>query len=125
MLENDEIEELRLGDEAVLCENAGMRFIHFPVGDRGTPASIAAVSKLVSGLATELRGGRAVGIYCRMGIGRSASLAVCVLAALGMVLEDAWAAMERARHLSVPDTLAQKEWVAAWCATFDFPRPDA
>jgi protein-tyrosine phosphatase len=116
LLEEAEIAELSLEEEARLCGQAGLRFVHFPVPDRGTPPSEAAVSALVSDLVAELKAGRGVGIHCRIGIGRSACLAACVLAAMGLPLEAAWASLQRSRGLSVPDTPEQRAWVARWFA---------
>jgi protein-tyrosine phosphatase len=118
LLEDSEVDELGLADEAKACERAALRFVRFPIPDRGVPASEAAASDLVSALAAELRAGRGVGIHCRIGVGRSASLAVCVLAALGVAVEAAWVSVQRSRGLSVPDTPAQRAWVAGWFAGF-------
>lgn len=116
LLEDSEITELGLADEPRACERAGLRFLRFPVADRGVPMSEAATADLVLGLVEELRSGRAVGIHCRIGVGRSACLAVCVLAALGLDVQTAWATVERSRGLSVPDTPVQRAWVAGWLA---------
>jgi len=118
LLEDTEVAELGLDAEPQMCESSGLRFVRFPLPDRGVPTSAQEVSELVSALSSELREGHGVGIHCRMGIGRSASLVVCVLAALGMPVEEAWAAVERARGLSVPDTPEQRAWVEAWFAGF-------
>jgi len=114
LLEDDEIAELGLGEEAAACVKAGMRFVHFPVPDRGVPASELAVSELIATLIEEMRQGRGVGIHCRIGVGRSASLAVCVLVALGVSIESAWSMVEQSRGAAVPDTPAQKTWVTTW-----------
>jgi protein-tyrosine phosphatase len=118
LLEDSEVAELGLAGEAEACERAGLRFIRFPVPDRGVPASEAATSEVVSGLAAELRAGKGVGIHCRIGVGRSACLAVCVLAALGVPIDAAWSEVQRSRGLSVPDTAAQRAWVARCFAGF-------
>jgi protein-tyrosine phosphatase len=118
LLEDAEVAELGLADEPAACERAGLRFLRFPLPDRGVPASEAAISDLVAALAAELRASRGVGLHCRIGVGRSASLAVCVLAALGVPVETAWASVQRARGLTVPDTPAQRAWVAGWFARF-------
>src|SRR5262245_59392487 len=123
LLEDAEVAELGLGAEPELCERAGLQFVRFPLPDRGVPADAPAVSELVSALVAELRTGRGVGIHCRIGVGRSASLAVCVLAALGVPVESGWAAVQRSRGLSVPDTLAQRAWVADWFAMFGSATP--
>jgi protein-tyrosine phosphatase len=116
LLEDDEVSELGLEDEAEACSRAGLSFVRFPVPDRGVPASLAAVSKLVTSLVAQLRAGSGIGIHCRIGIGRSSLLAVCVLASLGLQVELAWAAVQRSRGLSVPDTPEQRAWVSNWSA---------
>ncbi|WP_157369947.1 phosphatase domain-containing putative toxin [Zavarzinella formosa] len=116
LLEDGEVAELGLDAESELCERAGLRFIQFPIPDRGVPSSTQAVSELVSTLFMELRAGRGVGIHCRIGVGRSASLAVCVLATSGVPVETGWSMVKQARGLSVPDTPAQRAWVAEWFA---------
>jgi protein-tyrosine phosphatase len=118
LLEDSEVAELGLADEEKACERAGLRFVRFPIPDRGVPASEVAASELVSALTVELRAGRGVGIHCRIGVGRSACLAVCAIAALGVALEGAWASVQHSRGLSVPDTPAQRAWVARWFARF-------
>jgi hypothetical protein len=118
LLEDHEVAELGLGDEARACERVGLRFVRFPVPDRGVPAAGAAVSALVSELVAGLRAGRGVGIHCRIGVGRSACVAVCVLAALGVPPETAWVSVERSRGLAVPDTPGQRDWVTSWSAGF-------
>jgi hypothetical protein len=125
LLEDAEVAELGLADEPAVCERAGVRFLRLPVPDRGLPGSPAAVSELVQALAAELRAGRGVGIHCRIGVGRSALLAVCVLARLGMPVEAAWVAVGKARGLSVPDTPDQRAWAATWMAGTEHGRGSA
>jgi protein-tyrosine phosphatase len=119
LLEESEVAELDLADEAQTCAQVGLRWLNFPVPDCGVPASARAVSALVTALVEELRAGKGVGIHCRIGVGRSSCVAACILAALGMSLETAWGAVERARGLSVPDTEAQRAWVEGWCSAWE------
>jgi protein-tyrosine phosphatase len=116
LLEDHEVAELELTAEQESCAKAGLQFVRLPTPDRGLPRSEPAVAEVVSKLTAELRAGRGIGIHCRMGIGRSALLAVCVLAAMGVPVEAAWTAVGEARGLSVPDTPQQREWVARWCS---------
>jgi protein-tyrosine phosphatase len=110
LLEDAEIGELGLQQEQELCERAGLTFLRLPIPDRGLPGSRTEVARLVESLVAHLRAGHGVGIHCRIGVGRSALIAVCVLLALGQPLESAWAAIARARGLSVPDTPEQRAW---------------
>jgi len=116
LLEPGEVAELALEREKELCEEAGLEFAQFPITDRGVPQSTQAFSALIESLVSRLRLGRGVAIHCRMGVGRSALVAACLLAALGKPLESAWRSIEKARRLSVPDTEEQRAWVSSFCA---------
>lgn len=107
LLESDEIAELGLEDERAACEAGGLRYLSFPVADRGLPDSEAAMH-----LAQDLaRAGKCVAIHCRAGIGRASVMAAALLVSAGVPPATALAAIERARGLSVPDTEAQRAWV--------------
>src|SRR5215467_12015677 len=58
-----------------------------------------------------LRQGKAVGVHCRAGIGRSSMIAACALIRTGLSVELAFRMIEKARGCSVPDTPEQREWV--------------
>lgn len=118
LLVDEEVRELGLDAEAEACARCGLHFIRFPVTDRGVPLSPSEVSQLVLSLVAELNANRSVAIHCRIGIGRSALVAVCVLAGLGVSIESAWDMVQRSRGLSVPDTPAQRAWPAAWFADY-------
>jgi len=111
LLGGDETEDLGLNDEGALSEELGMAFIAFPMTDRGVPDSAEDFLALADRLANELRRGRGVGIHCRMGIGRSALLAACLLVETGATLAAAFDRISRARGLDVPDTQDQADWL--------------
>jgi protein-tyrosine phosphatase len=113
LLEDDEVAEPGLAQRKHCAGKSASSSWRLPVPDRGASLP-SAVSELVGKLVEELRAGRGVGIHCRIGVGRSALLAVCVLAAMGVPVESAWASVQRARGLSVPDTPTQRSWVAIW-----------
>lgn len=115
LLEDSEIVELGLNEEEGSCTKVGMRFVQFPISDRGVPSSASRFSQLVADLTAELQSGRSIGIHCRFGVGRSSSLAVCLMTQLGIDLESAWKAVGRARGMQVPDTPEQRAWVRNWC----------
>ena len=112
LLEDGEVAELGLQQEQELCERAELTFLRLPIPDRGVPGSRQEVARLVEALVQRLRQGQGVGIHCRIGVGRSALVAACVLSALGMALDAAWPAIALARGLSVPDTPEQRTWPA-------------
>jgi protein-tyrosine phosphatase len=111
LLELHEVIELDLANEESLCLAAGLRFISFPVPDRGVPSNSAAFANLVAAIEQRLRSGESVAVHCRAGIGRSGLLGACVLKAFGVDPDSAFRLLSRARGVAVPDTDAQIAWV--------------
>jgi len=114
VLTPDETAELELEQEAACCTSAGIEFLSLPIEDRSVPPDPQAARELIERLATDLRGGKAVGIHCRVGIGRSALVVACVLAKLGMNTNDAFGLITQARGCAVPDTQEQAAWAAGF-----------
>jgi protein-tyrosine phosphatase len=117
-LEEDEIVEWDLAREAELCAAQGIEFVHFPIADRGVPASFAATAALVRRLEHKLNEGKRVAFHCRAGVGRSALLAACVLVLAGLDSEAAWHRVSKARGCAVPDTLEQRVWVGRFAGEY-------
>ena len=86
----------------------------FPVADYGIPEDRDTFWHLAQRLATGLQSGERMLIHCGAGTGRTGTLAICVLLALGVTADDARAAVEAAG--SSPETSAQQE-VISWAAT--------
>jgi len=119
LLERAETVELELAEEAALAAEQGLRFFGFPIPDRGVPESRAEFAAFVRDLAALARGGEALAIHCRAGIGRASLTAVSVLGLLGIPPEPAFALVSAARGLEVPDTREQVEWVETFLALED------
>src|SRR5579872_7478930 len=84
LLESDEAAELGLAKEGSIAESGGIQFRSFPIPDRGVPASTADVHGFLSSVIRVLEGGKAVGIHCRQGIGRSGMIAAALLVTSGL-----------------------------------------
>jgi len=110
LLEFSEEVALDLSSERQAIENLGMRFVSFPIADRGVPAGYRDFSAFADELAKEVQGGRGVVVHCRAGIGRSGITAAAVLVALGRPADEVFSLISEARGLHVPDTEAQIEW---------------
>jgi len=95
----------------LVSRELGMAFISFPITDRGVPDSADDFLALADRLENDLNSGRGVGIHCRMGIGRSALLAACLLVKSGVTPAAAFGRISRARGLDVPDTQDQADWL--------------
>jgi protein-tyrosine phosphatase len=111
LLEQEEISELALQDEAALCRAHGIDFISCPIPDRGVPESRPKILRLARSLVASVQDGRSIAIHCRAGIGRSSLMAACLMICFGIGAEDAFELIRESRGLSVPDTDAQRDWV--------------
>lgn len=88
--------------------------IHFEIPDRGAPENRDGFWVLARGVAKRLQSGEAVLIHCAGGVGRSATLAICVLLALGEAVSDARHVVSRAG--STVETAPQSQLIS-WCAS--------
>jgi protein-tyrosine phosphatase len=111
LLESDEANQLGLSKESKVAEANGIRFISFPIPDRGVPASVPATIALMASIAGALEEGKNVAVHCRQGIGRSGLIAAGVLATSGVSADDAIKTVSSARGLAVPETSEQRLWV--------------
>lgn len=108
LLERDEVEDLELQREAMLCPQSGIEFRSFPIPDRGLPADTGEALRFAASVAAA---GKPVAVHCRAGIGRSSLMAAAMLVAHGLDPAAALAAIGAARGLPIPDTEAQRDWV--------------
>jgi protein-tyrosine phosphatase len=111
LLETNEADQLDLVNERQAAEANGIRFISFPIPDRGIPASVPSAISLMAGLVSALEKGQNIAVHCRQGIGRSGLIAAGVLTIAGASPADAIQAVSSARGLSIPETPAQRQWV--------------
>jgi protein-tyrosine phosphatase len=118
LLTESEQHELGLTLEAAACEQVGIRYVNFPVVDRGVPTSSRAFGQLITQLQGSIRAGKTVGAHCRAGIGRSSMLLAAMLCSQGLSSEKAFALLSEARGMAVPDTQEQVDWVKQFAHIF-------
>ena len=115
LLEPREEAELELTSEGLVAEELGLKFLSFPIADRGVPSRAQEFHRFTARLADDVRDGRGVLVHCRAGIGRSGITAAAVLVSLGHEPRDVFAMVSRARGINVPDTEEQLEWFRKNC----------
>jgi protein-tyrosine phosphatase len=108
----DEVAEFDLQAEKDLSEAQGIRFVSFPIPDRGVPASQRAAAALVQDLEQSLADGEKVALHCRQSVGRSALIAAYLLILEGEEPQPAFDRIRSSRGVQVPDTAEQIQWVA-------------
>ena len=113
LLEEFEIPNL-IDAERALCGEFGVEFFSFPVRDKTVPDAVDRFAAIARRLADRIAAGKSVAIHCRAGIGRSTTLAACVLVLLGIDGAVALDMIAAARGLEVPETEAQRQWVLSF-----------
>ncbi|MCB9933255.1 MAG: dual specificity protein phosphatase family protein [Planctomycetes bacterium] len=108
LLTPDEEIELGLTEEARLAEQYGLNFLRYPIPDRGVPKSATHFAEVIIDLADS---GKAVGVHCRSGIGRSGLACAAIMLCPGHALEQAWQVISTTRRVQVPDTAEQRRWL--------------
>ena len=111
LLEPDEASEIGLGDEKSICERHSMKFVSYPIPDRGTPSSIADFAAFTHSLYESIGRGSSTVIHCRAGIGRTGVLAAGILLHATFDAESAFDHITKARGMVVPDTEDQRQWM--------------
>ena len=89
LLEEEEAVELGLTHEAEAAESNRIRFVSFPIPDRGVPSPARSVGALLRDIGRALEDGKNVAVHCRQGIGRSGLIAAAALVTTGMGTERA------------------------------------
>ena len=111
LLEREEQTELGIQEEGPRVEAAGLRFVSFPIPDRGVPASQLAAASLLHDLGRDLESGKTVAVHCRQGVGRSGLIAAGALILAGTDAASALRTVSAARGLDVPETPEQRLWI--------------
>jgi ADP-ribosyl-[dinitrogen reductase] hydrolase len=99
-------------------------YVRKPIRDHSVPASAAHMSEILDCLRAALREGRRVYLHCQAGIGRTGTVAGCLLVEQGLSGEGALTELNRLWQQSaragqwpaVPETDEQTEYVRSWSA---------
>jgi protein-tyrosine phosphatase len=110
LLEHEEAGQLDLLGERQAAEDHALRFISFPIPDRGVPSSLLEAVSLIGRITAQLEAGKNVGVHCRQGIGRSGLIVAGVLIGAGTSPDEAVQIVSSARGMTVPETGEQLRW---------------
>jgi len=109
-------------DDEEQLRAAGIRFLHLPTPDL-EPSPVEMLDRGVGFVRERIDAGDRVLIHCQHGIGRSALLALCVLADQGWEPLDALS-HAKARRAALSPSRSQYDGWAAWLKARGQPVPD-
>ena len=91
LIENEEMEKLRVENIGELIVKKGMRWIHLPIEDTAAPNDtwVSEFMLVLDSLVDEIMEGKFVVIHCKGGLGRAGTCAALLLYALGLNMD--WA----------------------------------
>lgn len=119
LMELRELAELDVIDLPSEIEQQGMSWLHLPIRDMHPPGRIFMQHWNECGreLVTRLVAGERVFIHCKGGLGRTGTIAACLLIESGMKHLEAIASVRKARKKTI-ETLAQEYFVMTYGPKF-------
>jgi ADP-ribosyl-[dinitrogen reductase] hydrolase len=116
LLEDHELEQLRIPNLVAEAKRRGVRVLRLPIRDVGVPHDVEAVRALVEQLVDATSRAQNVVIHCAGGLGRAGTLGGCVLRRLGTPVDEVFALLQKARGPNCPETEAQRAFVRGFAA---------
>lgn len=110
LLEYSEIIEFNLEQEEYFCKKEKINFIYFPIKDYSLPNKNEYLD-LINKIDTRLKNQEKIVIHCKMGIGRTSTVAAGVLIKNNIHSDDIFEYLSEKREEQVPDTKDQVDWV--------------
>jgi protein-tyrosine phosphatase len=114
LLTDAEERELKLGEEARICNEIELIFERLPIQDLRVPALDDGSVEFLSKLRKLHAGGKSIVVHCRAGIGRSPMIAACLMLSAKCNVHSAFRQLSVARGFTVPETPEQREWAVAY-----------
>jgi len=95
--------------EAIKSNHLPCEYTSYPITDSGIPKDRKEFALFVEDIASRLQNRKRLLIHCSGGIGRTGTMACCILIALGLPEEDAEGIVRKA--ISRPETSEQRSFV--------------
>ncbi len=113
---NPEQELSRLASPTFLDEvrAAGLESLHFAIPDGGAPHDLSATDSILADVQARITAGQKVGLHCLAGLGRTGTIAACVLVRGGATFNEAIRIVRMARSSRAIETSLQEAFVRSY-----------
>lgn len=110
LIEEHEFEELQVQTLAATTEHLGMKWRHLPIRDRYPPGGRfqALWGEVGAEIVALLQAGKSIFLHCKGGLGRTGTVAACLLVESGFQPEEAIVKVRAARRNTIETTM--QEW---------------
>jgi protein-tyrosine phosphatase len=113
LIEDRELEQYGITDLYAQTRARSVRVDRLPIRDVSVPTLRTDVDALVLRIIEDAESGRNVVIHCIGGLGRTGTVAGCVLVELGLTSAQALEVLHALRGPHCPETRAQEQFIAA------------
>ncbi|MBO0721883.1 MAG: dual specificity protein phosphatase family protein [Blastocatellia bacterium] len=104
-------EGVSLADEPRYCINDRIEFLRFPIPDHTAPPLDEKLVEFIKELSARIPAGKNIAIHCRAGLGRSTTIAACLMVSVGINPIKACEMISAARGFTVPETDDQRNLI--------------
>ncbi|HEX7597072.1 MAG TPA: protein-tyrosine phosphatase family protein [Polyangia bacterium] len=112
LLREHEFEDYGIGPLVEEAQARGMEVRRLPIRDGDVPDDVQAVITLVDAIKTSAENGCNVAIHCIGGLGRTGTIAGCLLVRCGVAPDEAIRLLRQTRQTdAIPETAEQKDFV--------------
>ncbi len=111
LIEDHEIRSLGIASLSDEATTRGIRWLHHPIADGGLPPDSAALDPPLTVIHTALDADQNVVVHCAGGLGRTGTIAGCILIDRGCPPGEALARIRRARGPRCPENEAQRAFI--------------
>lgn len=114
LIEKEEMESIKVTDLFDKCHERDIEVIWFPHKDRTAPVGLTGMHELVHMITDRLASGRNIIIHCKGGLGRTGTVAACVLVAMGWRPGAAISEIRRIRTYTIEKEEQEKYVYRYW-----------
>lgn len=107
-------DSVSLVDEARYCVDHRIEFLRFPIPDHTAPPLDEKLAEFIKELSARLAAGKNIAIHCRAGLGRSTTIAACLMVSAGINPIGACEMISAARGFTVPETDEQRNLIVGF-----------